>query len=186
MIARLLAGLIVAGGVALPAAAQDTRKWADIDCAQSKIIAPAGLKCRATQVYHGAQGNAGTSAGGAFQRWSAYGTVGGSKFFYFVAEGSEPQSSVYTSFTLLDTITQAGGALTRGATELSELKQAAGGDYATFKRPPGEACFAMRKYGPSQGSRFKWLMYGGRCDPVANAASPAEIAKFIADAGFRD
>jgi hypothetical protein len=190
MLGKLLTGLTVIGGLAAVDAstgafAQETRKWTDIDCAQSRLVVPSGLKCRATQIYTGARGSRGTSAGGLFQRWSAFGTVNGSKVFYFVTEGSEPSSFTYTSATLLETITSA-GAVTKGATQLSELKQVQGGDYATFVRPPGEACFGVRKFGPSQSNGYKWIMYGGRCDLAGHTASAAEVSQFLADVTLRD
>ena len=60
------------------AGAQEAPKWSDVDCAQSHIVGPTGLKCRATQVYSGGT-KATSNAGGQTQHWSMVGTVNGAK-----------------------------------------------------------------------------------------------------------
>jgi hypothetical protein len=72
--------------------AQETPIWTDMDCAQSKIVAPAGLKCRATQEFTRSDSPiSGANGGGIFRRWVAFGVIGGNKLYYQAAEAIGPE-----------------------------------------------------------------------------------------------
>ena len=63
------------------AAAQETPRWSDIDCAQSRPAVPPGLACKATQNFAGGDDSSG-SAGGTFRRWLADGRLNGAGVLY--------------------------------------------------------------------------------------------------------
>ena len=77
MISKSLRSLLVASlaivATVSATSAQDTHAWSDIDCSQSKIVAPAGLKCRATQEYSGSSSAKFSAIGagqGVFRGWA--------------------------------------------------------------------------------------------------------------------
>ena len=78
-------------GFSSGAVAQNAQVWSDIDCAQSPIVAPAGLRCRATNEINGssdARFSKG-SGGGIFKSWATYGTKDGVNYQQ-VYEAGEP------------------------------------------------------------------------------------------------
>src|SRR5471032_2651925 len=167
----ILTGLcVLAIGVVLNgASAQETRKWSDIDCAQSKIIAPSGLKCRSTQLYSGSDSMVkGADAGGQFQRWISYGTLAdGSQVFFYASEAGDPQSWTRPLATLEDVV--------RGFNR----------DFQRFTNPKGDACVAVRKLGDRQSAGYKWYLVAGKCAAKGASISEAEIANFLAATSFR-
>jgi hypothetical protein len=179
--AALASGL---GLVAAAAVGQQTARWHDIDCRQSRIAAPPGLKCRATQNYAGGQSGWDADAGGTFRRWLALGDRDGVGLFYYLAEATSLEASVMEGSSLQKDIRSEmrdGNMLH----DFSPLGHRLGADYMTFTSASGHACVGIRRYGPSQGAGYKWILYGVRCDPRGGAITDAQIDSFISEAGYR-
>lgn len=178
--------LALVASVSLPAgaSAQETVQWWDIACVHSKISVPAGLKCRTTQNYAGGQGSWASDAGGTFRRWMAGGDVGGVQYFYYLAEATSLGAAITQATSLQDTI-RSEMARGGGASGYSALTNRGGADYMTFTSAGGESCVGIRRYGPSQGAGYQWILYGVRCDPKGRTTSDAEIDGFIAGATVR-
>jgi hypothetical protein len=166
--------------------AQETRKWSDVDCAQSKIIAPSGLKCRSTQLYSGSDSKVmGAGAGGQFQRWIAYGTLtDGSQVFVYASEAAEPQSWTRPTASL-EEVVRGFNRDFQSAKDFTQLAQVNGGDYQRFTNPKGDACVAIRKVGGSQSAGYQWYLVAGKCAVKGASISDAQIADFLTMTGFR-
>ncbi|MBI3196041.1 MAG: hypothetical protein HYZ40_00750 [Rhodospirillales bacterium] len=183
---RSLCALTVAGlalvwvGTAL---AQDTPRWSDIDCAQSRLATPPGLQCKATQNYAGGDRSSG-SAGGTFRRFLASGRMAGAGVFYYLAEATSLGASVMEGASLQKDIRSE---MTDGNMihEFSPMGNRGGADYMTFMTGAGNSCVGIRRYGPSQGDGYKWILYGVSCDPRGRTITEAEIDGFISGASYR-
>jgi hypothetical protein len=166
------------------ALAQQYPVWANIDCAQSKIAAPAGLKCRATQETSGGTGNiSGAGAGGMFRRWSAFGTLRGVKFYYHLSEATSLKAEIRESASLEDGVKNM-SPQGKEAKDFSTMTHRAGVDLLTFASAAGEPCVGIRRYGPSALTGYKWILNATRCTPKGKPASEAEIDKFISEADY--
>src|SRR5260370_5610483 len=66
----LLLALAGFKAIAADANAQQTNVWSDIDCGQSKLVVPAGMKCHASPEFSGGTAAAAARAGGIFWRCS--------------------------------------------------------------------------------------------------------------------
>jgi hypothetical protein len=181
-IISLLFGFAAFVDLSAPVFAQQTHVWSDVDCTQSKIVVPAGFKCRATQEYYGGQGTAFSGAGGMFREWTASATLNNVRLFYLLHEGIAGRSNVVTTEPLEERIKQ----LSRKADKnFSPTSPMAGGDYVRYEGPLGQPCVGIRKYGPSLGTGFKWIMTGTRCVQKGETISDQDIANFIASANYR-
>jgi hypothetical protein len=105
-IISLLFGFAAFVDLSAPVFAQQTHVWSDVDCTQSKIVVPAGFKCRATQEYYGGQGTAFSGAGGMFREWTASATLNNVRLFYLLHEGIAGRSNVVTTEPLEERIKQ--------------------------------------------------------------------------------
>lgn len=168
------------------ARAQEARQWSEIDCTTTKIVAPAGLKCRATQIVSGSDSQiAGAGAGGQFRRWTAYGTIAdGSRVFYYASEAAEPQSWTRPTARLEDVVRGFNREYQK-ANAFTELAPLNGGDYQRFVDPTGASCVAVRKLGPAQSVGYKWYLVAGKCAAKGATISEPEIVKFMTAADFR-
>ena len=166
--------------------AQEARQWADIDCAQSKIVAPPGLKCRSTQLYAGSDSKvAGAGAGGQFQRWAAFGTAAdGNPVFYYASEAVDAQSWTRPNATLEEVVRGFSRAY-KSSRNFTELAQVNGGDFQRFTNPKGQACFAIRKLGSARSVGYRWLLVAGKCSVNGSAFSEADVADFLKSTDFR-
>jgi hypothetical protein len=172
-------------GQTMGALAQQYPVWANIDCAQSKIAAPAGLKCRATQETSGGTGNiSGAGAGGMFRWWSAFGTLREIKFYYHLSEATSLKAEIRETASLEDGVKKM-SPQGKEAKDFSTMTHRAGVDLLTFASAAGEPCVGIRRYGPSAQTGYKWILNATRCTPKGNPASEAEIDKFISEAGYR-
>ncbi|HTB39365.1 MAG TPA: hypothetical protein VK777_19910 [Reyranella sp.] len=172
-------------GQTMGALAQQYPVWANIDCAQTKIAAPAGLKCRATQETSGGIGNiSGAGAGGMFRRWSAFGTLHGAKLYYHLSEATSLRAEIRETASLEDGVKKL-SRQGKEAKDFSTMTHRAGVDLLTFASAAGEPCVGIRRYGPSAQTGYKWILNATRCTPKGSPASEAEIDKFIAEAGYR-
>jgi hypothetical protein len=186
MLSRMMlawgAATIVSLAMSPVASAQQAPKWSDVDCAQSHLVGPTGLKCRATNVYSG--GNVmGSSAAGTFQHWNMHGTVGNAKLFYFLKEGSDTQASIIP-ISMQDTVV--GFSLVgKNAKDFSATTPIAGGDYARFTGAADDVCVAVRKNGPPRQRGYRYYILATKCVPKGQTISDADIASLMAAASFR-
>jgi len=167
------------------AGAQETPIWSDIDCSQSKLVAPAGLRCRATQEYSGGSRVAsGSGAGGISRDWAMIGTINGSKLYYFGKEALTSKSSIFP-YVLADGVKSL-SPQGKGATGFSAPAQSAGGNYLRFKSAAGESCIGILKEGSARPKGFKWILIASKCVPVGKSIPDPDITSFIAAADFHD
>ena len=164
------------------AKAQQAPKWSDVDCAQSHIVGPNGLKCRATQVYSGGNKMA-SDAGGTFQHFSMSGTVNGAKLFFFSKEASDPNSSII-AVSVADAVREFAPA-GKSATNFAGAAPIAGGDYSRFTGANDDVCVATRKVGPPRKRGSAWYLLSVKCVPKGQTISDADIASLMAAANFR-
>lgn len=164
-------------------AAQDTLQWSQIDCSQSNLVVPPGLTCRATQNYAGAQ-HGGAGAEGTFRRWSAHGERNGARLFYYLAKATSPRAYMMPG-TSLERVVQDEMRDGRMIHSFSQLSQRNGADYMTFTSAGGDNCVGIRRYGPSQGEGYLWILRGVRCEARGRPLTDREIDSFIASASYR-
>ena len=186
MTGRILRGLAVLALASLPfeAVAQETMVWSVIACVHSKISVPPGLHCRTTQNYAGGHFGWAAGPGGEFRRWSATGDIGGVKYFYHLNEATSLGASIGAGGSLEEVIK---ADLERGkeTRDYSALSNRGGVDFLTFTGATGDACVGIRRYGPSMGAGFQWILAGVRCEPRGRPITDAEIDRFIAGATYR-
>jgi hypothetical protein len=187
MMHKSLSALAVAASalmMARPLAAQETPRWYGIDCSQSRLSVPPGLKCSTTQNYAGGEHGWGGNAGGTFRRWMAVGTTDGGGAFYYLVEATSLGAALMEGDSLRQEIRSEmrDPSLLR---DFSPLGNRGGADYMTFTSASGQACVGIRRYGPAQGAGYQWILYGVRCDPRGRALSDAEIDRFILGATYR-
>ena len=163
--------------------AQETRVWSDIGCTESKIIAPSGLKCRATQDYAGGQIQS-SNGQGTFRRWATAGTLNGVKLYYHVTEATGIKSSIRQDLSLEKAIKSLSPEGKR-AKGFSELTRRGGVDAMTFTSRDDESCIGIHKFGPSTKTGYHWIMAATRCAAKGRGASDPEIDRFISEAGYR-
>jgi hypothetical protein len=176
--------LLALGSLSVEALAQDTPRWWDIACVHSKISVPAGLRCRTTQNFAGGQSGWNADAEGTFRQWQAFGAVGGVQYLYNLTEATSLGASIGPSATLQDGIRFE---LARGqeAKDFSALTNRGGVDFMTFTAASGDSCVGIRRYGPSMGAEYGWILNAVRCEPRGRPTSDAEIDRFIAGATAR-
>jgi hypothetical protein len=173
---------VVGAGFSTGVLAQDTVVWADMDCAQSKIVAPAGLKCRATQEINGSS-NGRFNGGGIFKSWTAYGSVDGVKFYYHVSEGVGARSYKQIFLSLIEEAKSLSPDTKRGK-DFSPPSSMNGDDYLRFTSARGEPCVAIRKPGPVQGAGYKWVLVATKCVAPGKSISDQDLGQFMAAADF--
>lgn len=184
-ITGLAAGWILGGamGGAGTAAAQETQRWSDIDCAQSKLVVPPGLNCRTTQNFAGGDSSTGT-AGGTFKSSLADGRMNGASVLYYLTESTSLGASVMENASLKSAIRSAmkDGNMIH---EFSAMGNRGGADYMTFMTGAGNSCVSMRRTGPPHNDGYKWILFGVSCDPRGATLTDAQIDGFIAGASYR-
>jgi hypothetical protein len=168
------------------ARAQEAPKWSDVDCAQSHIVGPPGLKCRQTQVYSGGNSTKSTSAGagGQSQHWSMSGTVNKAKVFYFMKEAVSQGSSIFP--TALQEAVAEFSPVGKGAKDFSSPVPLGDGDYARFTDARNEACVAVRKNGPARTAGYRYYLLATKCVPGKQAISEAEAAELLSSFSARN
>ncbi len=159
------------------ARAQDTRTWADIDCALLKIPAAIGLKCRGLS-YAGINSSV-TSAGGTFRQLNAIGTINKTKLFYHLHDTTSLQSGVSTRVTLPETLKSI-SPQARTATNFSQMTARDGVDLVSFTGSAGDNCIGIRRFGTAALVGYKWIVYATRCVPAKTAVPDGDVAAFIA------
>jgi hypothetical protein len=177
----LLLAILAATLTPTPSSAQETYEWSDTDCAQSKIVAPPGLRCRETNIA-GTRGVAKSTGGGLTKRWNAFGTIGQAKLYYYVSESIDTGSYIQVG-QLVDVIRNV-SPQAKDARNMSAPAQRAGVDVVTFTSAK-DSCVGFRKLGPSSHSGYRWVLYATRCVPAGQKVPDADSDAFITAADFR-
>jgi hypothetical protein len=173
--AATVIGFVLGLVLPLEVGAQDAYKWSDINCAESRLAAPAGAKCAATNIVSG-----GDTARGQFRRWS-YSTP---TAFVFVWE-SLTSEYMYTRATGVEYI-KGISTVARDGREWSEVQRHDGADYYRFKSAAGSDCVGFRRYGPSRSAGHAWIMAGVTCaTPRGTPLAQTRITEFIESAKVR-
>ena len=180
-----LAGMIVLAALlaGLPSAAQQTAKFAKIDCAESKLVMPPKLICLASNEVAGT-GFAGSRPGGLFKYWNAIGKVRAVKVYLYAIEAIDTSSEIRMDSALSNT-TNIITPYPKPATEFSDLKKMADADYLSFRSGDGDNCIAIRKPGPARGTGYRWVLFGLLCAPSDKTLADGEISSFVNSMGFR-
>jgi|tagenome__1003787_1003787.scaffolds.fasta_scaffold20661601_2 hypothetical protein len=165
---------------AFDAAAQETIVWSDIDCSQTHIVAPAGLRCRESNVV-GTRGLATSTGGGQIKRWTSYGTVKQAKLYYYAQQVLSPRT--YIQVGVMAEKIRGISPEAKNASSMSERTERSGVDFLTFVGAKGESCVGLRKIGPSTSAGAAWVLYATRCTPKRPTES--DVDAFIAAADFR-
>ena len=178
-----LYAIIAAGiGFSASAAGQNAVVWSDIDCLQSKIVTPSGLRCRATNEKAGSS-NGRFNGQGVFRTWATFGKRGGKKLYFLVYEAVSSESDKEVFMTLQDEITGL-SPYAKAGRDFTSPSQMNGGDYVRFIGKDNGQCVAIRKVGPTQGKGYKWVLFGNECVAPGKGISDQEIARFIQAADF--
>lgn len=151
-------------------------EWSVIDCAQSRLVAPSGTRCRATNVWGSDDGQ------GQFQSWTVRGD--NPYLFLLVQEGRTSISSLYLKNSTEEYLRGARTRATDG-TNFSAKLHRNGYDYLTFTSKQGEDCTGFRKPGPSRSVGYVWVMLGVLCLGSGEKLDQARIFKFMDDAQLR-
>ncbi len=178
----LTAGLLLGVGVDAGAGAQETIVWSDIDCSQSKLVVPAGLRCRETNEA-GTRGRATSTGIGVTKRWNAFGTVDRVKLYYYVHEVLSPRTHI--SVGQMTEVLHGVSPEAKGASKMSEPTPRSGADFVTFVGAKQERCVGIRKLGPSTGTGIAWVLYATRCAPAGQRTSDSDIEAFVTTADFQ-
>ena len=118
-----------------------------------------------------------------FRQWTASATVNNVRLFYHLHEGVVGRSTVTATESLEERIKQLSRKPDKNFSPTSPM---AGGDYVRYEGPLAQPCVGIRKYGPSMGTGFKWIMVGTRCVQKGMTISDQDIASFIASADHRN
>src|SRR5689334_6078122 len=130
-------------GASTSAGAQSANSWSDIDCSQSKIVAPPGLRCRMTEEINGSS-DARFNGQGVFRNWATFGKKDGNKLYYLVYEGVGPQSYKQVFLTLEEEIKKRSPYAKNGR-DFTSPSQISGGDYERFIGSDNGQCVVIRK-----------------------------------------
>lgn len=169
-------------GFSMSAVAQNAAVWSDIDCSQSKIVTPSGLRCRVTNEMAGS--NSGRFTGqGVFRTWATFGKKGGNKLYYLVYEAVSSNSDKEVFMTLQDEI-KGLSPYAKDGRDFTSPSQTNGGDYVRFIGGDNGQCVAIRKVGPIQGRGYKWVLFANECVPPGKGISDQQIGQFIQAADF--
>jgi hypothetical protein len=164
------------------ASAQEKIIWSDMDCSQSRLVIPARLKCRETNLF-GTRGAPTSTGGGQVKAWSASGILQQAKLYYYVIEAVDTQSGVQVG-RLGDDV-RIISPQARAVGEMSGIERKGAAAVVTFVNTAKDDCVGIRKYGPNRSGGYRWVLYATRCTPAGRKASSADNNAFIADACFR-
>ena len=169
-------------GLSTSAVAQNAVVWSDIDCSQSKIVTPSGLKCRMTEEINGSRDGR-FNGQGVFRNWATLGKKCGRKLYYLAYEGIGPQSYKQVFLTLEEEIKER-SPYAKSGRDFTSPSQISDGDYVRFIASDNGQCVAIRKVGPTQGRGYKWVLFGNECVAPGKGISDQEIARFMQAADF--
>jgi hypothetical protein len=177
--------LAIAAGAFLalaPAAAQQTAKFARIDCAASRLLMPANFICLASNEVAGDL--PGSMGGGLFKYWNAIGKIGSRQGYVYGVESMDAQSEVRITQALedaVDIITP----YAKPASHFSGLKKVGDADTEIYTGGAGESCVVVRKLGPARSTGYRWVAFGLLCDPAGKTLAANELSSFVQNVGFR-
>ena len=148
----LVVAAICAGGAFTPASAEE---WRDIDCANSKIGGPSGLKCRQYGPYH--SGGCQTTVS------NRYGEIEGRRVLGRLRQSSNCHSLAESMPEFAESLKTLFGKALEGATwDAPRLFQQ---QYVLTGQHKNRACVAFRIYGPAQGRGHQYHLSGYNCKP---------------------
>ena len=184
VIMRLMTVLLLVS-LWLPAAASaqaGSVEWLDIDCAQSRIGPTDGLRCRATDKLT----SDALSTGEALYRfWNASGSVGDTKYYYYVVEALSAKAAIVVKQDLPDAV-RGRSPQGRGSVHMSDVRQRQDADLVSFESAAQESCIGIRKIGPGNGQGAKWVLYATRCVPAGQPVTDGDIAAVVRQARVRE
>ncbi len=169
--------------VAVPAHAQQTAKFAKIDCSTSRLVMPPKLICLASNEVAGGDYGGG-SPGGLFKYWNAIGKFGARKAYVYGVESVDASSEIRINSALSDAV----NVITpypKPATNFSDLRKVADADVVSFTGGDGDTCVAVRKFGPARRTGYRWAVFGLLCGPSGKTFADGELSSFISSTGFK-
>jgi hypothetical protein len=159
--------------------AQTSYGWSDVDCGQSRIVAPQGATCQATNVYTGRD-----AAGGAGRRHLVRSDSPQGWSLIVISEAVDTGAYIATRTATVDYLKALDKRVIDGSDWSAGTTDGSIQTY-TFRSTEGEACVGFRKVGEARSTGHDWLMHGLRCLPKGHEMSPAEIGGFIDSARVR-
>jgi hypothetical protein len=180
MIGRRVA--VAALAMMLPMAttsAQTSYGWSDVDCAQSRIVAPQGATCQATNVYTGRDAAGGAGRRHLVRRVSLQGWS-----LIVISEAIDTGAYIATRTATVDYLKALDKRVSDGS-DWSAGTSADGIPTYTFRSTEDETCVGFRKLGEARSLGHAWLMHGLLCLPKGHALSPTETGRFIDSARVR-
>jgi hypothetical protein len=153
--------------------------WEDIDCQQSRIGPTEGLRCRATRALTTDMHSTGQ---GDYRFWSAFGTINGVNYYYYLAEVLNAKSAIVVRQELSDAI-RIRSPQGKDGTDISRVTKREGVDFVSFRSAQKTSCVGLVRMGPPQANGVKWVLYATRC--TAPDQADADIATFIQRATVR-
>jgi hypothetical protein len=147
--------------------------WADIDCGQSRIPAPAGLKCRATNVVTN-EGNIGV-----FRQWAAFGNRPQGYEHIFLWEAQNGFSYLNVDQTTPEFLAwmYENGHFAKNFTTPNNYR---GADYSLFQDGQrGWSCAGFRRLGQPQRGGYQSITGGILCAPPGKTLTGQQVTGFI-------
>jgi hypothetical protein len=163
-----LVGLVVNG-----AASAQTAKFSPIDCDQSALAAPPGVRCESTNTYSASDGPRGL-----FQRHWYGGTVAGRSQAVWMQEALGPGSHFVRMVGTSEETLPKTSTFTGKGTDWTSPVAYAGGSYARF-RSENLNCVAFRKGGRSKSQGYQEIFSGSVCAPRGATLSDADVQAFL-------
>jgi hypothetical protein len=156
-----------------------TYSWKDIDCRQSRIVAPPGLTCRATNVVTN-EGNIGV-----FRQWAVFGNTPGGYEHIFLWEAQNGFSYLDADQTTPDFLAwmYENGKFASHFTSPVHYRDV---DYSQFQDgKQGRSCVGFRRLGQPQRGGYKSITGGILCAPPGKPLADGELARFVGSVQFR-
>lgn len=145
--------------------------FSDIDCSQSRIAPLPGGRCRVTDTYSAAQ-----TGGGLFRIWQV---LGKNRYLNVIMDESLVANSYITSLGLLEAYLRHMDSRARAVATLVGPSRHGDSDYYTYTATSGEECVGFRRYGPSSGLGYVWVLGGVACEERGRTLSQDQIRSFI-------
>ncbi|MCW5735206.1 MAG: hypothetical protein KIS73_13825 [Enhydrobacter sp.] len=185
MTMRSVCVLVMLVSLSLPAVASaqaGSVDWMDIDCAQSRIAPTDGLRCRASDKL---TSDALATGEGLYRFWNASGSIGDTKYYYYVAEALSPKALIVGRQDLPDAV-RGRSPQGRGSAKMSDVSQRQDADVVFFESAAKESCIGIRKTGPGTVQGAKWILYATRCVPQGQPVTDGDVAAFVDQARIRE
>ncbi len=167
VLAVAASALVVPNGVG----AQTAIVWGVIDCSLSRLVAPPGTTCRATNEVAFTDHDFGQ-----FKYWSVRGN--NPYYFMIVGEGLNSKSRIMLTGSGPDYLREI-SPLAKGAAIIAGPSQRNGADYYVFTSSRGQACTGFRKPGPPRSDGHIWLIGGVLCMAKGTPLDQTRIFEFV-------